>query len=92
MPLYHKPRSLFNKKNFNCCAVVIETYFMFKILCLAYVRVARAYALAVIALLERSYAILAPVAIGIEHVNDYIAIRNSCAIQEDQDRDSMKRC
>jgi len=34
LPSYHKPRSLFNKKNFNRCAVVIEIYFMFKILCL----------------------------------------------------------
>ena len=34
LPSYHKPRSLFNKKNFNRCAVVIEIYFMFMILCL----------------------------------------------------------
>ena len=33
LPLYHKPCSLFNK-NFNCCTVVIEIYFMFMILCL----------------------------------------------------------
>jgi len=31
---YHKPCSLFNKKNFNRCAAVIEIYFMFMILCL----------------------------------------------------------
>ena len=34
LPSYRKPRSLFNKKNFNRCAVVIEIYFMFMILCL----------------------------------------------------------
>jgi len=33
LPSHHKPRSLFNK-NFNRCAVVIEIYFMFMILCL----------------------------------------------------------
>ena len=31
LPSYHKPRSLFNKKNFNRCTVVIEIYFMFMI-------------------------------------------------------------
>ena len=33
LPSYHKPRSLFNKKNFNRCVFVIEIYFMFMILC-----------------------------------------------------------
>jgi len=34
---------VFNKKNFNCCTVVIEIYFMFMILCLC---IARAYTFA----------------------------------------------
>jgi len=34
LPSYHKQRSLFNKKNFNRCTVVIEIYFMVMILCL----------------------------------------------------------
>ena len=42
LPSYHKPRSLFNKK-LQRCAVVIEIYFMFMILCLC---IASAYTLA----------------------------------------------
>jgi len=43
LPSYHKPRSLFNKKNFNRCAVIIGIYFIFMIFTITLQRICITY-------------------------------------------------